>query len=50
MVNGFASVLAAPLAMLIAMSHGFTAAAAIALLLYAAAIWLFGRLPGKAAA
>ncbi len=44
--NGFASVLAAPLAQAVAMAWGWTAAAAAGLLLYAAAGVVFSRLPG----
>ena len=44
-VNGFASVLAAPTATMIAMTWGFHCVAAAALLLYLAAAWLYGRLP-----
>ncbi len=43
--NGFASVLAAPLAMVVAMTWGYTAAGAAALLLYAGAALLYARLP-----
>lgn len=44
-VNGFASVLAAPLATLIGMTHGFHLAGLAALTLYAFVGWLFPRLP-----
>jgi hypothetical protein len=43
--NGFASVLAAPLAMVLAMTWGHWAAAGLALVAYAAAAVLFSRLP-----
>jgi len=46
-VNGFASVLAAPLATIIGMSAGFRLAGAVALVLYASAAVLFERLPGR---
>jgi predicted membrane-bound spermidine synthase len=46
-VNGFASVLAAPLATLIGMTWGFHIAAALALLLYTTSAVLFGKLPEK---
>jgi hypothetical protein len=45
--NGFASVLAAPLAMALAMTWGFSAATGGALAVYAAAGLLFSRLPGS---
>jgi hypothetical protein len=44
-LNGFASVLAAPLATLIGMAWGFHLAGALALLLYLTAGLLFARLP-----
>ena len=44
-VNGFASVLAAPVAMIIGMSRGFSTVGLIALALYVAAGRLFARLP-----
>ncbi|MFW6107763.1 MAG: spermidine synthase [bacterium] len=47
-VNGFASVLAAPLATLVAMAWGFRVAAAGALLAYLAAALCWRRLPGAA--
>jgi spermidine synthase len=43
--NGFASVLAAPLALALAMTWGYTLAAGLALAVYAAAGLLFCRLP-----
>ncbi len=43
--NGFASVLAAPLAMAVAMTWGYRAAGAAALFLYAAAALLYAKLP-----
>ncbi len=43
--NGFASVMAAPLAMAVAMTWGYTAAGAAALVLYAAAALLYAKLP-----
>ena len=46
-VNGFASVLAAPLATLIGMTWGFHVAGVTALLLYATTIALFGKLPAE---
>ena len=45
-INGFASVLAAPLATAVGMTWGFSLAGAAALVLYLAAAALFGRLPG----
>ena len=45
-VNGFASVLAAPLATILGMTWGFSAAGASALMLYLAAALLLRRLPG----
>ena len=44
-VNGFASVLAAPLATLIGMTWGFHVAGVVALLLYATTMGLFAKLP-----
>ncbi len=44
-INGFASVLAAPLATVIGMTWGFTAAGAAALALYVIAAAVFARLP-----
>ncbi|MHC4949243.1 MAG: hypothetical protein ACYTG1_13475, partial [Planctomycetota bacterium] len=46
-VNGFASVLAAPLAVAIGMTTGYRVAALAAIALYAAAAWLLGRLPTR---
>ncbi|MFO8006601.1 MAG: hypothetical protein R6V05_02585 [Candidatus Brocadiia bacterium] len=45
-VNGFASVAASPLAVLVAVHRGFTAAFAVAAGCYLVAGWLVGRLPG----
>jgi hypothetical protein len=45
-VNGFASVLAPPVATAIALSSGFTAAGAAAIVSYAAACILYRHLPG----
>ncbi|MGB2984858.1 MAG: hypothetical protein WBE26_03165, partial [Phycisphaerae bacterium] len=47
-VNGFASVLAAPAAIAMGMTWGYTAAGGLALGLYAAPVLLFGRLPTHA--
>jgi hypothetical protein len=44
-VNGFASVLAAPLAHMIGMTWGFSVAGGVGLLLYLVGAALFGRLP-----
>ena len=44
-VNGFASVLAAPLAHAIGMTWGFGVAGTVGLLLYLVAAATFGRLP-----
>jgi spermidine synthase len=47
-INGFASVLAAPLAMAVAMTWGYHVVAAGALAVYAVAGLVFSRLPGSA--
>ena len=47
-VNGFASVLAPPLATAIGMTHGFKTAGILALVLYAIAALVFDRLPRRA--
>ena len=44
-VNGFASVMAAPLTAVVAMTVGYRTACALASLFYLLACWLFGRLP-----
>jgi hypothetical protein len=46
-VNGFASVIGAPLAMAIAMTWGFSVAGGLALLLYLVPIAAFARLPAE---
>jgi hypothetical protein len=46
-VNGFASVLAPPIAVAIGMTWGFNAAGSIALMLYVVPALLFGHLPGR---
>ena len=44
-INGFASVLAPPLAIVMAMTWGYSVVAVTAVLLYSAAAVVFGRLP-----
>jgi hypothetical protein len=45
-INGFASVVAAPVAVAIGMTWGYTCAGVLALLLYLVPAILFTRLPG----